>query len=414
MAETKRRAPGEPPEVRSPQTDAEWDASEALMLREFYPNVDIEQRLAAARQRRAAASPAHRPDWASRAAFKDGALVGRYNLQLRHLRHGPARILTGCVGGVVTAEEVRGQGYGRALMRDATALAQRERWPLLLLAGIANFYGKHGYRVCCTNAEHSVDLAKVRWPEHPTHTVRDAARADAADLLRLYQGTYHEVLGSFDREVEAQRYRLGLSDEQRLLKVACTADGRVEGYLYRSGDAWAYEAHEMAASSEGATLALLAAHRDLVPEATHLKWQLPLGSRELAWLQAHADLYSGWHSPRQAGWQARLGDVGAWCEAMLPVWAERWGERAPRKLVLSIGEAEYGLQLGPGRAVLVAPAGPRAHWAPEALVQAMWGYQPVARFLDRPDLLTAEPGAAEMLAILFPVQHPFIPHSDDF
>ena len=58
---------------------------------------------------------------------------------------GTARLLTGCIGAVVTYPDHRHLGVATALMHDALAYAQSHHYALLLLDGIPKFYYRYGY-----------------------------------------------------------------------------------------------------------------------------------------------------------------------------------------------------------------------------------------------------------------------------
>ena len=71
-----------------------------------------------------------------RGAFTGNAYLGGYLIEERLLRVGPARVRTGCIGVVVVHPEHRGQGIGKALMRDAFDHARARGQVLLLLHGL--------------------------------------------------------------------------------------------------------------------------------------------------------------------------------------------------------------------------------------------------------------------------------------
>ena len=79
--------------------------------------------------------PAYQPE-RLRGAFRNGEQVGSYFLHERTMHVGTARLLTGCIGAVVTYPEHRHQGVATALMQDAIDYAQSHDYPLLLLDGI--------------------------------------------------------------------------------------------------------------------------------------------------------------------------------------------------------------------------------------------------------------------------------------
>ena len=105
-------------------------------------------------------SPGYRPEQL-RGAFRDGEQVGSYMIEERTMQVGTARLLTGCIGAVVTYPGHRYQGVATALMHDTLAYARSHRYALLLLDGIPKFYYRYGYDDVFDVAVQDIDRAAV-------------------------------------------------------------------------------------------------------------------------------------------------------------------------------------------------------------------------------------------------------------
>ncbi|MBI5834912.1 MAG: GNAT family N-acetyltransferase [Armatimonadetes bacterium] len=409
--------------VRPPADPAEFDAWYQVFIDTFFTDGDKD---VICRVYRAYMEglPTYRPSLC-RGIWRDGRLVSRYGFFDRELLVGPSRLRCGCICGVATLPEARGQGLGARLMWDSVEVARAERWPLLLLAGISNFYHRFGYIDCLDTVEHSFTLEAASALPASSYTVRETTPDDAAAILRLYHGSFGHLTGCFDRTLAEQRLRLDLLPPERAQVVAVDGDGVVRGCLNREWRGWGDAAEEVTAEDEQALLALLHRHvqeagkLDPVPE--RLRWYPPEASRELYMLERLVGLHSQrWSRPR-GGWMARIGHVGAFWEAMLPVLGQRWDLRPERRLTMVVDGEEHGLHLAGSSARLAAPDGDRVVWSQEALTQAVFGFRPVRWLAQGRGLaqgqalgLEAADDLLPALEALFPLGRPTIARTDDF
>jgi GNAT superfamily N-acetyltransferase len=351
-----------------------------------------------------------------RGAFRDGRLLGGLIHEQRPLQVGSARLPSGYIGGVVVDPRWRGQGVATSLMRDATACARSRGQALLVLRGIADFYAAFGYVDVFETTEHAVDPARVLALPDPGLVVRPATGQDAAALLALYDRHYGQRTGAYARSLAQQHHLLRHRDEPPLL--ALDPADQPCGYLLlgRAGDG--SSAVEAAADSWPAALALLRHHaRARADPPAELRWPLPSDAPTYYLLADHLPLRSETRSRPNAGWMARLADVGALFDGLLPLWRDRW--RRARldwrgSLALAVEGARCPLRLGDGQLARVAdPAadGPEVRLSPGVLAQLLFGARPVA-------WAAAQPGQevpadlAEPLAALFPVGVAFYPFSN--
>lgn len=276
-----------------------------------------------------------------RGAFLGHTCLGGYVYEERWLRIGAARIRMGCVGVVVAHPEHRGQGIGRAMMRDSFDHARARGHTLLMLHGAPAYYQPFGYADVFDATEHEVRRADVLAHPPSPYRVRDATSDDAADMLDLYERHFGPHPGSFVRTAEQEAFLLDFTAsldatayEQRdglpfsPTVVAVDAEDRVRGYLAPPWALLRAFGNEVAADDWPATLALLQHHARLLdarpdpPE--QLRWPLPPDSLVAELLADHFTVQSFRHSRPSANWEASLVDPAALITAMLPEWHERW------------------------------------------------------------------------------------------
>jgi predicted N-acetyltransferase YhbS len=195
-------------------------------------------------------TPGYRPEQL-RGAFRDGEQVGSYMLEERTMHVGAARLLTGCIGAVVTYPEHRHQGVATALMHDALAYAQSHHYALLLLDGIPSFYYRYGYDDIFDVTVQDIDRAAVLAPPPGALRLRPVTPEDAAHVLALYNRHFGPLTGSFTRTVEWQRHRhrLQYRSSANPLWLAVDAAGCPQGYLALQDGRCISMAHNCNASS---------------------------------------------------------------------------------------------------------------------------------------------------------------------
>ncbi|HEX7735921.1 MAG TPA: GNAT family N-acetyltransferase [Ktedonobacteraceae bacterium] len=368
-----------------------------------------------------------------RGAFHEEHLLGGYGLYNRVLRMGAARISTGCIGGVVTSPEARKQGVASALMHDAIDFAHAHKHALLLLDGIPKFYYRFGYTDMfdVTQIEMNRSAILALPPAH--YQVREATVDDAPTLLALYLRHLGSYTGSFERSLDLQLHRLQQRRSSRV--VALTPQGEIAGYLLHGTDAEAAQGYELAVDSWDALLALLQYHARLldseIPPAT-LLYFLPPDAPTTHWLIDNLEVpdTSQWGSPaeewgvrrltmhhRFTGWMACLTNFPVLMDSLLPELQARWQRSLAHwtgTIALTVGDQTSTLRLHDTSVQIAPQAGStlnQLELSPQALVQLVSGYRPLAHLTSTAHLSDS---ARAALDILFPTSHTWIPRTDWF
>lgn len=355
----------------------------------------------------------HAPDYVPgqvRCAFVSTNLVGGYILYERVMRIGFACVPTGCFASLVVHPDWRGRGVATALMHEALARAEHRRLGLILLDGVAGFYGRLGYVDVFDPTRHFVSRARVAALPPSSYTVRPATPADAPVLLELYERHYAGYSGSFVRSIEWQRHDLAMRLEGNPPLLACDATGRARGYLILPSRAPASHAIESAADDWHAVLALLHAHADIARETTEIDWSLPPDSPAFYALADHLNLTSrSYHHPDE-GWMARSAHLPTLLACIGPLLDARFRAANGDVFRLNINGAETSLTVG---AATDDPNLPAVVLTPQALIQLLFGFRP-ASWITRQRGVRALPSILPTLDALFPTGHTWIAGSDAF
>lgn len=374
-----------------------------------------------------------------RSAYRSGEHLGGYRIYERLMRVGAARLAAGCIGGVYTRAEARYQGVATALMQDAIAYARTHDYSVLLLNGIPNFYHRFGfcdvYDLSAQELDHQAVLAL---PPSP-YAVRLATPEDAQSLLALYERHAGLYIGSFARTLEQQSHWMRHLRPE-MLWLALDPAGQVRGYRFLAatqtrGPFFLAETQlwELAADEWPAAAALLQHHAHQAPSATFLAC-VPHTAPLARWMVEHLEVVdiSSWDNPllgwvarehtfrhRNAGWMARLVSLPALLRAMLPEWQARWRSSLAQwsgALSLVVGDEAFTFRITGTDLQLMQrfdPAAPALSLTPQAFIQAVFGYAPLAS-IRQPRQHPLPDDLATVLAILFPTGQTWIPPSDWF
>lgn len=411
--------------IRPLETSAERDAYTILAIQTFSPHVDAATALPQ-RRRFVENNPAFQPHQL-RGAFLGNTLLGGCHIDVRTLCIGSARLLTACIGGVVTVTEHRKQGVAAALLQDAVHYAQQQNHALLLLDGIADFYHRFGFIDVFDNVYHTIDSKTIQAQPRSPYMVRQATFEDIPALFELYQKHYSSHAGSFERDLAFQER---LFHERGGIKPYLAVDkkGTVQGYLLLNTRPEKLVAYEAAANDWHAALALLQQHVTLIVErsgdesSVEVSWPLPTDSATFYLLSDHLSLRSQVTRTPNADWMARTAHMPTLIEALLPLWNERWQRyNVGRSGVLAVAIENESFLLGSdGVGIhLLDPMTSSAHAArqvtmtQQVFTQLLFGYRPVSWAAKQPGQVIPE-DLHSLLDILFAETQAWIAGSDAF
>jgi predicted N-acetyltransferase YhbS len=367
-----------------------------------------------------------------RGAFRDDQQLGGYIMYDSVLRMGAARVSTGCISAVVTANEHRRQGAASAFMHDAIDFARQRGHALLMLDGIPKFYYRYGYTDIYDVSSLEVDRAAILAHKPHPYRIRAATPDDAAAVLAQYNRCYAHYTGSFERSVEMRTYYLREGRKKGI--VAQVENGQVEGYLFLHLEEQA-RALAVAATDWHALHALLHYHATLfddrdAPAALH--YILSPDSLLAHWMIDHLEVPETAHwdgaalegavrgksyHHRHAAWMARIIHLPTLMASLLPELQERWRRALAYwqgELVFTIGDEAFALRIHDRTVQLVdVPSATSAHvtLSPQQFAEVIFGYRPLSYFVHA-RALEGELGNA--LALLFPTGHTWIPATDWF
>lgn len=363
----------------------------------------------------------------------DNRIIAQYIIHTRNLCIGPARLPVYCIGGVAVQPDMRKHRLGSLLINESLERALSQKVPLLFLTGIAGYYHRFGYTPVLSETELCMRRDDIRRLSTSDITVREATQDDAGVLLNLYHRYMSPVLGSFDRPLDEQCYRLEWlhpHGNTRYL-IASDRDGSPTGYAMLRERDGAVKQRETAAGDWPTVAALLQAHEarlpspmtDASPEprADELCWQTSIRSALFYALADHIPCRQETHHHPDADWMARLGDVDAYVRAMIPAWQARIAVApvAPRSpAFLVIGAARQCVRIAEGRVTLLdaeerSAAEAAIELSPKAAAQLTFGYRPAAQIATRDDV-DVPPDLVELLAVLYPQMPAGVAGSDYF
>jgi GNAT superfamily N-acetyltransferase len=411
--------------IRPPATDAELEDFFQVVAMQFASDIPIA--VAGADFLRYVEQA---PDWDRariRGAYRGDTNLGGYLIDERDLRIGPARLPTGCIGGVVTRPDFRGQGVATALMNDAFAFARARGHVLLLLHGLANFYDRFGYVDVFDATEHRLDREEILTHSPSPYRVRPATGADAEAMLRLYDRHFGTHPGSSARSIEHQRFLIEFDAllDRRFYQdrngtphpapiVAVDEDGLIRGYFAAAWGPFRWFGSEVAADNWPATLALIQFEAHRLNGQTQLHWPLPPLGLAATMLADHFTVRAETtHRPRE-NWMAALVDPAGLLASFQPVWESRLrsslqGDTSGLELRIDeTASVRLGAASHAGATEL-----PRLRLPPRVLLPLTFGFRSPAWAMAQSDVSVADE-LGGVLEGLFPPVRPWIPAVNGF
>jgi GNAT superfamily N-acetyltransferase len=419
--------------IRPPETDAELDTFFHVASAQFVR--DAPPAIAAADFRRFVEQAPDADPSRIRGAFRGDTYLGGYLIEERWLRIGAARVRTGCIGVVVTRPEFRRQGVATALMRDAETFARGRGCALLMLHGLADFYGPFGYVDIFDATEHHVTRDQALGLADSPYRVRPATESDAPAVLDLFERHHGGRPGSFARSIEHQAFQMRFAAsldtgsyrtrEGRPYEspnVAVADNGGVRGYLVSPWGPLRAFGNEVAADDWPATRALLLhdARRlgDLPEPPADVRWPLPPDGLVAMLLADHLTVRAeSLHRPR-ANWMASPIDLPRLLRDLISTWAariQRCTSAPPNRLPLVVDDA-WTVEFDPA---VVRPVGDRFTSLPairltaKVLLPLLFGFRNTAWAVGQPGV-DLPPALLPIAVALFPPLQPWIAPTDGY
>jgi len=415
-------------EVRSVQTPDEIEKFYWHMLEVYRPNADMAVVLP-----RRLADRSTMPDLSlsgQRAAFLEGEndngidnnIVGGYTIFERDLRMGSSLLRTGCIGAVYTRHAFRKQGVASALMRDAIGYAVDNNYALLLLDGIPNFYHRFGYVDMHDVTHFTMDTAPLRHLKTGDWQTKTATEDDADTLLDLYQRHFGGFVGSFERSLEVQQFKLRTESPSRQFVLALDPSGTPKGYIILRNDDRPWAA-EVAAESWAAAKVLLKYHAEFIDAdekpAEKIDWVVPPASDLAMMLVDRLSVVRVTKSVNAGDWMARVANMDILLQSLLPVWNQRlaagklnWAGH----IDLHVDDRCWQLQFAGGCISIVAdaPVAPQSvRLTQQQLVQLCFAY-PATIFAAKESIAALSAPAAQAFSALFSGASTWIAGTDFF
>jgi hypothetical protein len=351
---------------------------------------------------------------------------------------GVARLLTGCIGAVVTVPDARKQGVGRRILTSATDFARERGHALLLLDGIPFFYHRFGYTDVLDMAYHVLRRADILALPSSSYQTRPATIEDAPAMLALFQSAFTGYPGAFERTLAFEEARLRRVVERNPPTVAVSSSGEVAGYLRTRMGGEAHFAGEVAADTWDAARALLLAHAHRFDGAEnppeYLHWQTPPDSLITYWLADHlirvdatmaTPIPEVWAVRQQtdahpdALWMARPAALDVMAREMLTEWQTQLARSrllTPWRMDIHVGDEVIALDYG-GELLALRDAGQPAplstHLSPQVFTKLLFGFRPTRWALTQPDQQIPAP-VQPLLDALFPPRVGWVPATDQF
>ena len=248
-----------------------------------------------------------------RGAFLGGNLVAVARVEKHTLRYGMVQLKVAGIGDICTHPDYRRRGYSAVVVRDALAYATEAGAHLVLLRDPGDYYRRYGFSSVLPDYYlhyHSEDVLTLSRPER-VH-LRLAHFNDLSQLEYLYDNHWSGRV-AFVRSPDLWEWRL--EDPEAKTLVACDADGRLEGYLWRHPfDATQIE---LLASSPEAMIALMQVVAQQSGQET-IALAVPPDDTIVAYsrLLMPVSLSATYH-PR-SGWMARAVNVRRLMRTLLP------------------------------------------------------------------------------------------------
>jgi len=163
-----------------------------------------------------------------RIALLNGRIVSTFRIFTLNIRIGCVTVPIGGLNNVCTHPRHRNKGHMKALLEDGIEHMRRRGMPLSMLHGIPNFYYKFGYASVGCDCKLTVQTRTLAALSKSLR-VRKARQTDLPDMKRLYDDQYHERTCTLVRD---DKVWSRLAPELKRVRVIVDGSNRVKGYLW--------------------------------------------------------------------------------------------------------------------------------------------------------------------------------------
>jgi len=163
-----------------------------------------------------------------RIALLKGRIVSTFRIFSLSIRIGCVTVPIGGINNVCTHPRHRKKGYMRDLLEDGIEHVRRSGTPISMLHGIPNFYYKFGY--ASVGCDYKLTLqTRTLTALRKSLRVRKARQTDLPGMKRLYDDTYAERTCALARDEKAWSR---LRSELKRVRVIVDGSNRIRGYFW--------------------------------------------------------------------------------------------------------------------------------------------------------------------------------------
>ena len=354
-----------------------------------------------------------------RKPIPDGTDIGLYEGDTRlaglvvfdlPLRVGDRAVRCGCIGGVGTAREHRGNGYARLVLDDALAHIRESGMAISALFGIPGFYPKWGFAPVLVEATLEMETA-IALQSPAALPVRAMQPQDVAAVAQIYACENAQRTGTIVRTSGAwPGFRIGVNWNDNVAAYVAEDAGQVVGYAAYNSEPWENQVAEIS-GSHAAMAALLhelgeraqIKHREkiafhLPPDHAFVSYCTGLGCKLII------------EYPHAGSGMARVIDQSGLLRTLTPLFRQRLSASACQSwrgtLVLATQLGEDAVELGGTQQYPV-------RLPQERLIQLVLGYRSATEMaLDGHIDCASE--LVPVLDAVFPRGNPYMWHPDRF
>lgn len=353
----------------------------------------------------------------TRIALWKNELAGALRLTTDTVRLGEARLKTGGLSWVTTADRHRNKGVCRALIQDTFHYLRAHNYHAAMLFGIPNFYHRFGFATTLFDYAITLELEDALTASQATLRIREAKPGDIPAVQRIHAANDSETACSLLRS--SAHFTNKWDHRCKGMRVATDERGKVLAYFIARKTADKLTVDEVGVAEPALCEAVLAA-------CTHAANEEAVGRIQFLAPPPHVFArfllqYKSTHQMnvvRDSGGMMAFVNLGEALESLIPEWESLLAKSALHdhhiELTLVVDSAHYRVRAHRG-AIDIAPhtGANKLSLSAEDLVHLVTGYlYPEDVLGKRRRMLTAE--SRELFNTLFPKRDPYVWSFDRF